>query len=66
MSAAMELPRRLPNEKSQIAAAKYELDGIAEDGSSDVLPTPLASGYTRRDQQDMQRMGKDQELMVSA
>ena len=51
---------------SAVVTAKYELDGVAEDGSSDASQQQFGSGFTRNDQKDMHRMGKDQELMVSA
>jgi hypothetical protein len=69
MSIASDKPHHLgktPVEGFKDVAAKYEFDGIAEDGSFDLLHSPLGNGSTRNDQRDMQRMGKDQQLMVSA
>ncbi len=71
MSLASGFPQSLskaPYEKTKDVAAKYELDDIAEGGGSDVLNlhSPLSSGYTRNDQRSMHRMGKNQELRVSA
>lgn len=58
-------PAKMPFQNSTVVASKYELDGV-EDGSSDASRQKFGSGYTRNDQRDMQRMGKKQELMVSA
>lgn len=68
MSTATDLPQghtKTPYQDSTVVTAKYELDGIAEDGSSDASQQQLGSGFTRNDQRDMHRMGKNQELMVS-
>lgn len=69
MSTATDLPHgqsKTPYQDSTVVAAKYELDGVAEDGSSDASQNQFGSGYTRNDQKDMHRMGKNQELMVGA
>ncbi len=52
---------KAPHEETVDVAAKYELDGIAESVDPELDP-----GYTRNDRRDMHRMGKNQELMVSA
>lgn len=49
----------------QVAADKYDPDGIADDALFEDLSPHMRSGYTRDDQKDMHRMGKNQELMVS-
>ena len=68
MSTATDLPQGLakaPYQEATVLTSKYELDGV-EDGSSDVSQQQqLGPGYTRNDQKDMQRMGKNQELMVN-
>ena len=69
MSTATDLPQgqtKTPYQDSTVVTAKYELDGVAEDGSSDASQNQFGSGYTRNDQKDMHRMGKNQELMVRA
>lgn len=69
MSTATDLPQgqtKAPYQDSTVVTAKYELDGVAEDGSSDASQNQFGSGYTRNDQKDMHRMGKNQELMVRA
>lgn len=67
MSTATDLPQGLtkaPYQESTVVTSKYELDGIAEDGSSNASQQQFGSGFTRNDQRDMHRMGKNQELMV--
>jgi hypothetical protein len=71
MSTALDAPHphsssKASCEEPQVTTAKYELDGIEDDIEDDNSPTSLRSGYTRHDQKDMRRMGKQQELMVSA
>lgn len=69
MSTATDLPQahtKTPYQDSTVVTAKYELDGVAEDGSSDASQQQFGSGFTRNDQRDMNRMGKNQELMVRA
>lgn len=45
---------------SKEAKSKYNLDGIEDDAAAYV---DGIDGYTKRDQRNMQRMGKQQELM---
>ncbi len=65
MSTVSHLPHRLnrtSDGKSNDVTATYALDSMAQgDG-----PDGALSGHTRNDQMDMHRMGKDQELRVSA
>jgi hypothetical protein len=66
MSMASGLPNNLdkaPYEETHDVAVKYDLGG-AEGAGFDVSNADRS--YTRNDQMDMQRMGKNQELMVSA
>lgn len=44
------------------AQSKYKLDGIEDDAAANEYVDGI-DGYTRRDQRNMQRMGKQQELM---
>ena len=47
---------------SKEAQTKYKLDGIEDDAATNEYVDGI-DGYTRRDQRNMQRMGKQQELM---
>jgi len=48
---------------SKEAQPKYNLDGIEDDAAASSKYVDGIDGYTKRDQRNMQRMGKQQELM---
>jgi hypothetical protein len=50
------------SQDSKEAQSKYKLDGIEDDAATNEYVDGI-DGYTRRDQRNMQRMGKQQELM---
>jgi hypothetical protein len=65
MSTAPHSLSKAPHAETEDVAANLELDLIAGSGGSDES-NKLDPGYTRNDRRDMHRMGKEQELMVSA
>ena len=49
--------------ESKEGQSKYNLDGIEDDAAASSKYVDGIDGYTKRDQRNMQRMGKQQELM---
>lgn len=52
-----------PKHTATNVTTQYTLDGIDDDGLEHDTDTRFG-GHTKNDQRDMQRMGKQQELMV--
>lgn len=55
--------RKVPQESTTEVSRRYEIDGVHDLGTNSYQHR--GDGFTHYDQKDMQRMGKNQELMVS-